>query len=371
MKQLLDVQVDEYTLVLQPNRKPSEIEEWSSAALDIINEFLKLSKVEDFLQELSEVTYSLPKGYTNGYLSEGAPYYFAVSYHPDHIQMGICVKFSAHAWMIYRKEYEALLNQPIHIHQFLKIVDQTSLYSSRLSRIDIAIDFVNEKVSCNTIYNQLFKRKHIIKSSTGRKNHSVLSALTNNGVTSTFYIGSKGKNVKALLRVYDKKKEQIDTNGIRYEEAIYYNDWVRFEAVFKGKYAHELSEKIKKINNETDLKDILVSALTDRYQFYYSKSDKLTTYSKKMMDLLTQRNFSFNSPSPRYNLLEQSQRHIVSGSGLFPYLFKVWRIWGDEGLNKCVSYLHKEFEDYEPNDDVLSWLKKYSALYSKQGLPFK
>ena len=285
--------------------------------------------------------------------------------------MGICIKFSAHAWMEFRKQYESLYGQPIQIHQFLSNVNNTTLYTSRLSRIDIAIDFINEKVNVNTIYNQLSKKNQIIKTATGRRNHSVLSAITDNNQTSTFYLGSKGKNIKVLLRVYDKKKEQLDTFGVQYEDALNCESWVRFEAVFKGKYAHDLTEKLDTINSDTELKDLLVSALTDRYQFYYAKSDRLTTFTKKMLGLLNRRNFMFSSPSPRMNLLEQSQKHIINGSGLFPYLFKVQKIWGDEGLFDCLTFLYDEFENYEPNDDVMSWLKKYSALYNIQGYPFK
>lgn len=89
-----------------------------------------------------------------------------------------------------------------------------------------------------------------------------------------------------------------------------------------------------------------------------------------MLNLLSQRTFIFNTPSPRNNMLEQSQKHILNGSGLFPYLFKVWHIWGDEGLEKCTLFLQREFENYEPNEDVLGWLKKYAAIYIKQGRPF-
>ncbi|MED0866763.1 replication initiation factor domain-containing protein [Bacillus safensis] len=118
-----------------------------------------------------------------------------------------------------------------------------------------------------TIYNQLSKKNQIVKTITGRRNYSVLSAITKNNITSTFYLDSKGKNIKALLRVYNKKKEQVETMGVRYDEAIHYDDWVRFEAVYKGAYAHDLSDRLKGINNDTELKDLLVSALTDRYQF--------------------------------------------------------------------------------------------------------
>ena len=368
---LLDIQIDEFTLVLQPNRKPSYIEGWEGLATSLINEFIRLSNLETVLGELKEVTNSLPYGYSNGFVCDNKPYYFAIAYHADFIQMGICIKFSAHAWMEYRKQYESLFNNSIQIHQFLNNVSNNAFYTSRISRIDIAIDFINEKLNVNTIYNQLSKKNQIIKTAAGRKNHSDLSAITKNNITSTFYVGSKGKNIKSLLRVYDKKKEQVETLGVRLEEAINYDTWVRFESVFKGAYAHSLSEQLETIKTNVELKDLLVSALTDRYQFYYVKSEKPTTYTKKMIDLLNQRSFEFNTPSPRNNLLEQTQMHILSGSGLFPYLFKVWRIWGDEGLKECVAFLQNEFENYEPNDDVLAWLNKYSVLYSKQGYPFK
>jgi hypothetical protein len=39
-----------------------------------------------------------------------------------------------------------------------------------------------------------------------------------------------------------------------------------------------------------ELKNLLVSALTDRYLFYYAKSNKLTVYSKKMLNLLEKQN---------------------------------------------------------------------------------
>lgn len=368
---LLDVQIDEFTVVLQTITKPSHIEGWESMANNIISEFITLSNLELVLGELIEIKDSLPQGYSSGFVCDSKPYYFAIAYHKDFIQMGICIKFSAHAWMEYRKQFETVFNRPLHIHEFLKKINTTTLYTSRISRIDIAIDFVNENLNVNTIYNQLSKKNQIIKTSSGRKNHSNISAITQNNIVSTFYVGSKGKNIKTLLRVYDKKKEQIESIGIRYDEAMNYKDWVRFEAVFKGAYAHDLSEQLETITSDCELKNLLVSALTDRYQFYYTKSEKITTFTKKMLNLLSQRTFIFNTPSPRNNILEQSQKHILNGSGLFPYLFKVWHIWGDEGLEKCILFLQREFENYEPNEDVLSWLKKYAAIYIKQGQPFK
>ncbi|SDR14570.1 replication initiation factor domain-containing protein [Virgibacillus salinus] len=368
---MLDVQVDEFTLVLQTTKKPYSIETWSGMAHALINEFTRLSNIELVLGELEDSTDSLPRGYSHGLSCKDKPYYFSVAYHTDFIQMGVCIKFSAYAWMKYREQFEKLFNQPVQIHQLISNIDNTNLYTSRLSRIDIAIDYIDEDISVNTIYNQLSKKNQIVKTASGRNNLSSLSALTKNNETSTFYLGTKGKNIKALLRVYDKKKEQTETMGSRFKEALQYSNWVRFEAVFKGEYAHNISDELKSIKKDVELKNLLVSALTDRYQFYYTKSNRLTTYSKSMLNLLDKKTFMFSSPSPRMNLLEQSQQHILNGSGLFPYLFKIRHIWGEKGLKECVAFLNEEFNNYEPNDDVMLWLKKYSAMYTQQGYPFK
>ncbi|MBD1224026.1 replication initiation factor domain-containing protein [Virgibacillus halodenitrificans] len=368
---MLDVQVDEFTLVLQTTKRPNSIETWSGMAISLIDEFTQLANIELILGELEDSTDSLPRGYSHGLSCKDAPYYFSIAYHTDFIQMGVCIKFSAYAWMKYREQYEALFTQSIQIHQFISSIDNTNLYTSRLSRIDIAIDFIEEDISVNTIYNQLSKKNQIVRTASGRNNLSNLSALTKNNETSTFYLGTRGKNIKALLRVYDKKIEQKETMGTRYKESLHYSNWVRFEAVYKGAYAHNISDGLKSIKDNVELKNLLVSALTDRYQFYYAKSNKLTTYSKSMVDLLDKKSFMFSSPSPRMNLLEQSQQHILNGSGLFPYLFKVRHIWGEEGLKECVAFLYNEFNNYEPNDDVMVWLKRYSTIYTQQGYPFK
>ena len=48
--------------------------------------------------------------------------------------------------------------------------------------------------------------------------------------TETFYIGSRKENSQLLLRVYNKKAEQINTNGFRLNEALECENWLRLEA---------------------------------------------------------------------------------------------------------------------------------------------
>ena len=69
-------------------------------------------------------------------------------------------------------------------------------------------------------------------------------------------------------------------------------DWVRFEAEYKGEYAHQLTEAIRKCNTDTELKDGSVCSILDRYGIYYTKESKSgkvnrpTPETKKMLNLL-------------------------------------------------------------------------------------
>lgn len=112
---MLDVQVDEFTLVLQSNKLSVQIQDWEENALEIIYDFITRSNVEKLLGELKETNNALPLGYSNGFVCDDAPYYFAIAYHNEHTKMGVCIKFSAYAWMEYRNNYHSNFSQSLNI----------------------------------------------------------------------------------------------------------------------------------------------------------------------------------------------------------------------------------------------------------------
>lgn len=68
-------------------------------------------------------------------------------------------------------------------------------------------------MSVNDLYQGLKSKRYIITNHRGRKNVSNISAQEVNGQAQTVYIGSKKKNVNALLRIYNKYQEQLDNQG--------------------------------------------------------------------------------------------------------------------------------------------------------------
>lgn len=71
-------------------------------------------------------------------------------------------------------------------------------------------------------------------------------------------------------------------------------------------------------------------------------------------------------------MLQQSIDHLIKGSGLLPTLWKVQQIWGGNTAKELIDYLYKQYyEEFEPNDDHISWLNKYKSLYQIEGKPWE
>ncbi|MCY7621374.1 MULTISPECIES: hypothetical protein [Bacillus] len=150
------------------------------------------------------------------------------------------------------------------------------------------------------------------------------------------------------------------------------NDWTRVEAEFSGEYAHQLTDAIKECGTDGQLKNVIVSSLIDRYMLFYVNSNRPHKMTRLMLELLDDKEFHFESPSPRNNLLEQSIDHLIKGSGLLPTLWKAQQIWGDNTSRELMDYLYGRFEEeFIPNDDHVSWINKYKNLYLIEGKPWE
>lgn len=241
-KELL-VSADEFSLVLFPPF-PVDSKEWLKSAYIIINEFIDLSNIELLLGKVVEMDGKKPTAYSQAFTIENVPWYFAIAVHEHFQHMGILIRFSGQAWAIYQQSYFEHFGQKTNIAEFLKMIE-SSIYTYRLSRIDLTADFKNyDNLSPHNIYNKLLDESYLIEDCKGRKAKRKISAVQNNMETETFYIGSRAENSQLLFRCYNKKKEQISTNGFHLEEALNCDSWTRFETSFKGNYAHQITEQL-------------------------------------------------------------------------------------------------------------------------------
>lgn len=147
---MLNVDVDQFTLMLIPKCK-FEFDEWrEEIAPNIISDFIKRTKLREVLGEINESDQSLPVGYNIGFNVNNSLFYFNIAYNDHMPKMYVIVYFSGFAWTTYVKNFETLYGETMNIRRFFKLLD-VDFYDYRLSRIDNCIDFINEGISISQL----------------------------------------------------------------------------------------------------------------------------------------------------------------------------------------------------------------------------
>lgn len=355
--------------------------DWSDEMDEMIDEFIQRSHIETLYGKLDAAAAKIQAGYTNGLTILSRPWHFMICWHEDIPTMGICIKFSAHAWAAYCQDYEVKFGQKMNAAVFLRAI-KSDIYAMRLSRIDLTADYKdypnplapNMPLDTDTLYCQLIKGQYVIKNYQNKQLIRTYSALDKNGAYETFYAGSRKGKTDGFLRCYDKRQEQIDTTGYRYDEAIQCKSWIRFEAVYKGIYAHQISDQLQQINTEDELKRLIAKHISDKYQFFDVATDGALQITEDLAGIALGSNVgALSYPSSRDNEIRQSIRYLKENSGLFAIFYKVFDVWGFDGEKELYDYLKKEYRtNYWPaaghKPEMKNWHEKHYKELKKQRL---
>lgn len=382
----LTVGVDEFTLVLQPIDKV-KITEWPEVAEKMMSTFLIKSRLTDLYGPM-EPAVKMQAGYSSGLTFGNRPWHLTINWNEDMPTMGICVRYSAHAYAAYKAAYMAQFQAEMNIVDFLHMV-QDGAYTTRLSRIDLTADYFDysdellpgRQLSPDLIYERLKDGSYVVKNRNDRQSVRNMSAIDKDGAYETFYIGSRAGKSNGFLRCYDKKQEQIKTMGYRYDEALQYKSWVRFEASFLHDYAHQItSELLRNSKTTQDLQKLIAKYISDRYRFIDISTGEVTAFSDDLIGIAVGTNAAaLIATSPRDNTLRQSIEHLRSGSGLYPTMYKAYSIWGDGADRQLIEYLYDDYiydfklrlltgkEEYKMREMRL-WLQKHGAETAKYPL---
>ena len=176
------------------------------------------------------------------------------------------------------------------------------------------------------------------------------------------------------MRVYDKKHEQTQNNGFRLEEALNCKNWTRFEASYRGNYAHQITEQlVNGVSSEVELSQFIASKICDKYRFVDNSTGEYTEFTKDLLFIVDNITYSaLRSESPKNNSLSKSILHIIKGSGLYPLLYKIGQIWNKETETEFLEIIYQIYETYykqkmQRSLQLNSWIKKnYSSLSKKK-----
>ena len=361
LKKSIQLSIDEATIIVRPcSEQLALMTSWKDEAEHIIFcIYHRLFYFENLGTLISEKTH--PAGYQTSYSIEKIPYFFRLAYHEGFPTMGVIIKFSASALDYYRQNYKKRTNQEIDISDILQLLENKH-WAVHLSRIDFVADYLNYNLNVNDLYQKVKNQDIIVRNQNKIRQNFNLEALEKNSIVSTFYIGSRRKNVSTFLRIYDKKTEQFEKNGLKLHIAKDLDNWIRFEVVFKKDYARQISEIMKKINSKDELHELIANKILEKFCFIDSSTYELTVFSHDLLKL--ENNFpSLISRNSRNNALSASIMYHLKNSGLLPLFFKIQYIWGKEALTQFLVTLVNYFEIYySPNRDILTWLNKHGVL---------
>lgn len=366
---ILHIGVDEITFTIRLEEK-IKVDEWDRKALYLISDFISASHVNIvFNGQMEEMTTGKLNGYTKCYNMGPKDYYFAMAYNEMYPTMGVCIRFSAKAWAVYQYKYRKIFQEEIILPYFLKMIADNSEGLVRLSRIDMTVDYFNSNINLSKLYEELKDDAVVVQDDKGRKRIKNVRFVGSNESVQTIYVGSQKENTKGFLRIYDKKNEQIQTNGYRKQEALACKSWIRFEAVFRGQYAHIISETL--LNDEwtrEEFERYIAQIITQKYRFVEMDAELYTDFTEKLINVANGSDKpDLYCASPRDNSLRQNIAHIKHGSGLYSTIYKIGQLYGKEAETEFMNYIFhcyktEKWMSKQMYRELKLWLQKHEDL---------
>ena len=341
---------DEFNLVLQ-YRDFNHINElaqekgWSLESaweyivdMYILDEFLDVSRFEDVLGTFVRAPQGMQAHYDNSIYIPDVPYRITISWHSTLVRSGISIQVHAYAWNVYKNEYKNQYGQEINLMRFLRMVQCSDIYSSRLSRVDFTADYFDFPDPYNVSYihpSFLFdfmqRRLYQVKNWKGNPSLTLGAHHGDEGRINSFELGMRNRNTKLLIRFYDKKYEQEKKNGFRLQEAMEHNAWMRMECSYRKDYAYQITDILlsPSLKTEEDYIRFIAMMMTEKCRIYDNATDEVISITEELLNIANNPQINhLESGSAWDNDLRRSvQNHASGNSGLFSTLYKIRRVW--------------------------------------------
>lgn len=206
---------------------------------------------------------------------------------------------------------------------------------ARFTRLDVAIDVFDDKLTVNQLHAQIQNHKVKVLDSLKRElssDHQKFFGV--NQVITGFTCGSRSSD--NFLRIYDKKIEQDRKNAPYSDLAKSSKNWVRIEGEFKHDAAHAILADLKD-NTADRISQKLIGYVVKRWLLTDSK-EKLIPLWKKLTDLA---NGSGTIPPlmPRLtDRLVQELKWFLTG-GAAGVFYRVAELFGEVGKADFLIFM--------------------------------
>lgn len=152
---MIEAKVDQFNLVLRPHDYDLlRQEEWSEIAQKIINTFEDQTKINKLFGELKETDSFTPPGYDVVFNFNRLPAH-AIAFSINNPDRGVLISTNAHFWNIWQQRYYEEFGQRLELYKLFKAIQNPLLYTTHFSRVDLAIDFIDEGLDVGKLYRSI------------------------------------------------------------------------------------------------------------------------------------------------------------------------------------------------------------------------
>lgn len=316
---------------------------------------------------------TLPKLAKKGYKVERHYKSIVMGYHPLFEYMGVCIELSGDALRDYRKLMapkgvelvEAyILRSVANIAEPFQSAQHGINFSSKCTRIDIAIDVFDGKYSVTDFIAEYYHANGVITSEqVSNKTGEVFEKPMNVGKQiiqettggESLYIGSLASSKR--LNIYNKVAERVKA-GKQTEET----NWVRFEGRFKKEYALQIGNNVMATSDVDAFEGLkyYYAVMVANYGFKRpdgSDHPVVTDWRKRSKGTLG----VLQSKDRRQSSFVSSYEYIAERSGLFSLMKKAELLHGVEAVDALVKALLLDYEKYKATDDINKFVNDHGG----------
>lgn len=371
---MFNIMCDEFTLTLPIDeeflRAEHRVRFFVDAQQNYFNNYVdkidKKLKLNEVLGN-KEIKNSGMNGYTHCFSFGYDNNQVKILYNPNQLNMKMMVKFTASSLKNYIYQIKLQLNQDISAMNIIKKLNEIDVV--RLSRLDIAIDYIDEKIEVQTLFENYQERKLLFFN----KRNSEIKISNYIGAESVETLYFNKRTNRSFLRVYNKKLEQEKNNGDMLKTAINCKDWTRFELELKKEYAHAMTEIILNCKNEDDFIRVLAHAFIDCIKVkelrgiagteeiyentdYYNQIVNIANNNEKLISTMPRDRLS--SFEPKYNNL--------SRNGTMALFKMIKESYSEDDFERFIEKLKVDIDEFELSDEhkkLIEEEKKHSPFF--------
>lgn len=353
------VRVDEITLVSLPTCP--NLYDWATVARAEANRIGEAMGLVEHLGPTSPSPSALA-GYTAG-LDYGFHSFLAkASYHEGRPASGVAVKLSAQAL-----EHLCAVSG---MHPREVLAGALGLEDGpHASRIDLAADFLDDGPTVQEINDGIasgdiavFREQDDSLRETSGNTRSFNADM---GVQ-TLYIGRRVKNIRSMVRIYDKAAEQKARKGPHLRLAMDASPWTRMELELHREYADQAARAIAACADDVSADAAVAEIIHSRCQCHRVDGDgrPLTDEEGRLTgELPWSMALSHPGAAPRLRArkvqpldLLAAYAYHATDSGLMALLDKVEGVWGDDAPRAVMERLLDEHRNHVLSERTERWI---------------